>query len=85
MNSTTDDLLRAIDLALADQWDAAHRLVQSFESDATAAWIHAVLHKIEGDAGNSRYWYARAGRLEHLNDEPRAELAAIRTMIRETV
>jgi hypothetical protein len=37
-----------------------------------------VLHKIEGDLGNSRYWYGRADRLDHVNDEPRAELAAIR-------
>jgi hypothetical protein len=43
-----------------------------------AAWIHAVLHKIEGDPGNSRYWYRRADRLDHVNDEPRAELASIR-------
>jgi hypothetical protein len=37
-----------------------------------------VLHKIEGDLGNSSYWYRRADRLDHVNDEPRVELAAIR-------
>jgi hypothetical protein len=37
-----------------------------------------VLHKIEGDAGNARYWYRRAGRMEHVDDEPQAEMAAIR-------
>jgi hypothetical protein len=42
-----------------------------------AAWIHAVLHKIEGDPGNARYWYHRANRMDHVNDEPRAELTAI--------
>jgi hypothetical protein len=36
-----------------------------------------VLHKIEGDLANSRYWYRRADRMEHVEDEPRAELAAI--------
>jgi hypothetical protein len=72
------NLIKAIDLALADEWEAAHRLVQQYEDDPTAAWIHAVLHKIEGDAGNSRYWYHRAGRLEHFPDEPRAELAGIK-------
>ena len=71
-------MVKAIDLALGDQWDAAHRLVQQYEEDATASWIHAVLHKIEGDPGNSRYWYRRAGKLEHADDEPRAELAAIK-------
>jgi hypothetical protein len=55
----TDELLRAIDLALENQWDVAHRVVQQYESDPTTAWIHAVLHKIEGDLDNSRYWYRR--------------------------
>jgi hypothetical protein len=79
----TNDLLQAIELALSDDWDAAHRLVQQYESDATAAWIHAVLHKIEGDLDNSRYWYRRAGRLDHVADEPAAELRAIRAELRE--
>ena len=72
------DLLNAIDLALANQWDAAHEIVQQHEGDSTVAWIHAVLHKIEGDESNSRYWYRCAGKLEHASDEPRAELAEIR-------
>ena len=72
------DLLRAIDSARAGQWDAAHQIVQQYEADTTAAWIHAVLHKIEGDQDNSRYWYRRAGKLAHLPDEPTAELAVIR-------
>lgn len=71
------NFLQAIDLALAGQWDAAHQIVQQYE-DATAAWIHAVLHKIEGDQDNSRYWYRRAGKLEHFSDEQKAELAEIR-------
>ncbi len=72
------ELLKAIDLALEDQWDAAHGIVQQHDGNSTAAWIHAVLHKIEGDEGNSRYWYRRAGKLDHAADEPRSELAEIR-------
>jgi hypothetical protein len=83
MNVTNDDLLKAIELVLADEWDAAHRLVQEYEADATASWIHAVLHKIEGDPGNSRYWYSRADRLDHVGDEPRAELGAIKSVLTE--
>lgn len=78
MSSMNDDLLRAIELALAGDWNAAHNLVQQYES-GTAAWIHAVLHKMEGDLGNSRYWYHLANRMEHVTDEPRAELTTIRT------
>jgi len=58
------NLLQALDLALSGQWDAAHKIVQQYEADTTAAWIHAVLHKIEGDQDNSRYWYRRAGKLD---------------------
>jgi hypothetical protein len=72
------DLLQAIDSAAVGQWNAAQQIVQQHETDTTAAWIHAVLHKIEGDDSNSRYWYHRAGQLEHVSDEPTAELAEIR-------
>jgi hypothetical protein len=61
------EFLKAIDLAIAGEWNAAHEIVQQYE-DTTAAWIHAVLHKIEGDQDNSRYWYRRAGKLEHFSD-----------------
>jgi hypothetical protein len=77
MSAPKDELLRAIELALAGQWDAAHEIVQEYEDDTTAARIHAVLHKMEGDIANSRYWYRRAGRTRNVAEEPRAELAAI--------
>jgi hypothetical protein len=73
-----NDLLKAIELALTGEWDAAHRIVQRYESDATADWIHAVLHKIEGDLDNSRYWYQRAGKMGHAADDAQAELQVIR-------
>jgi hypothetical protein len=72
----TKDLKSAIDLALAGEWDQAHIIVQELGSPM-AAWIHAVLHKIEGDESNSRYWYARAcKRYEDFND-PSEELKHI--------
>jgi hypothetical protein len=42
-------------------WTAAHETAQDIE-DATGAWIHAYLHRKEGDLGNASYWYRRAGR-----------------------
>ncbi|MGN6554235.1 MAG: hypothetical protein ACTHLW_11000 [Verrucomicrobiota bacterium] len=77
MSSVKEDLLQAVKLALSGDWEAAHNLVQRYEDDVTAAWIHAVLHKIEGDSGNARYWYHRANQLSHFADEPRAELIKI--------
>jgi hypothetical protein len=75
------DLLAAIDHALAGRWDEAHELVQQHECDALAAWIHAVLHKIEGDDSNARHWYRCAGRLDRVADAPEAELRAIRATV----
>ena len=40
-------------------WENAHTIIQDIE-DKTAAWIHAYLHRKEGDAGNANYWYNRA-------------------------
>lgn len=41
-------------------WDQAHLLVQDLAT-RDAAWVHAYLHRKEGDASNARYWYGRAG------------------------
>lgn len=43
------------------QWDAAHQIVQECQG-RTAAWVHAYLHRKEGDADNAAYWYRRAER-----------------------
>jgi hypothetical protein len=81
MGTVNDDLLQAVELALAGEWKAAHSLVQQYENDGLASWIHAVLHKIEGDQANSRYWYRCAAKMDHLADEPRSELAAIKALL----
>ena len=75
------DLIRAVDLALAGDWDGAHKIAQQDETDPTSSWIHAALHKIEGDADNARYWYARAGQSYEAFPDPKAELAAIKTTL----
>jgi hypothetical protein len=81
MSAPKKELLQAIELVLAGDWNAAHEIVQRHEADPTAAWIHAVLHKQEGDPGNARYWYRRADQTAHVADEPRAELAAIQARL----
>ena len=42
-------------------WHAAHALAQA-QDDAEGAWVHAYLHRVEGDLANAGYWYRRAGR-----------------------
>jgi hypothetical protein len=53
--------LRALQEDAAGRWDAAHRAVQDDDS-AEAAWVHAYLHRKEGDFSNAGYWYSRAGK-----------------------
>lgn len=80
--SLNDKLISAVDAALADEWDISHRIVQEFNAPI-ACWIHAVLHKIEGDAWNSRYWYARTqAEYEDFTDSAE-ELKAIRQRLND--
>ncbi len=43
------------------EWDRAHRLAQK-EDNEDGAWVHAYLHRVEGDSANAAYWYRRAQR-----------------------
>jgi hypothetical protein len=52
--------LAALWWAAKGNWDAAHKIVQD-ESDAHSAWVHAYLHRVEGDLSNAGYWYRQAG------------------------
>ena len=81
MNKTSHTI--AIEAALAADWERAHKIVQEL-NDPLACWIHAILHKMEGDAGNSRYWYRRAGDRQYEDfAEPRTELEAALTVASE--
>ena len=53
--------LRAMWHAARNQWERAHELVQTHD-DTDSCWIHAHLHRVEGDLSNAAYWYSRAGR-----------------------
>jgi hypothetical protein len=54
-------LLRAAWHALRGEWDEAHTIAQD-DLTTQGAWVHAWLHRIEGDLGNAGYWYRQAGR-----------------------
>lgn len=81
MSIARSELVQAVDHALAGEWEAAHGIVQRDESDPTACWIHAVLHKMEPDEGNSRYWYRRAGKAYEAYPDGRQELIAIKAAL----
>ena len=46
--------------AAKGDWDKAHRIVQD-DPTREAAWVHAYLHRVEGDLSNAGYWYRQAG------------------------
>jgi hypothetical protein len=73
--------LTALWWAGRDDWDKAHKLVMS-EDAAECAWVHAYLHRVEGDLDNAGYWYRQAGRppaCGELADEWAAIVAALLT------
>jgi hypothetical protein len=74
----SNDLLEALNLAIDGEWDKAHKIVQEINSN-DAYRIHAVLHKVEGDESNSRYWYARTDHEYDEFDDPFNELRAIQS------
>ena len=53
--------LAALWWAGKDNWDKAHNIVMD-EGGKDCAWVHAYLHRVEGDLDNARYWYRRAQR-----------------------
>jgi hypothetical protein len=57
----TSVYLEALWYDAKEQWEKAHKLVNDLE-DKKASWVHAYLHRKEGDMWNADYWYTRAGR-----------------------
>ena len=64
-------MLRAIWHALRGDWASGHELAQA-QDDPDGAWVHAWLHRVEGDLDNAEYWYRRAGR-QALSGDVRTE------------
>lgn len=58
-----ESYIKALELEHSGDWDQAHQIVQDINT-AEAAWLHAYLHRVEGDRGNAAYWYRQAGRPE---------------------
>lgn len=55
------DVLKALWYDAKGDWEKAHELCQSAGS-ADGDWVHAYLHRVEGDSGNASYWYSRSGK-----------------------
>jgi hypothetical protein len=80
--SATDALGRAADLLAHGDWQSAHAIVQD-DPSPLAAWMHGIVHLLEGDTSNARYWYGQARRsfpgAGSVREEVEAVCAAVRS------
>jgi len=75
-------LAKAVRHLEAGEWQDAHALVQK-DATPTACWAHGLVHLVEGDLENAKYWYRRAHRpLPHGNTVA-AEIAALKAAVRQ--
>ena len=64
------------------QWKEAHALVQN-DASALGCWAHGIVHLIEGDMDNAKYWYRRAHRALPHGNTANAEIAALKASLTE--
>jgi hypothetical protein len=75
-------LAKAVRHLEASEWEAAHAIVQK-DSSPLGNWAHGIVHLVEGDLENARYWYRRAHRRLPDGDTAAAEIAALKAALAE--
>jgi len=78
-----DKLLDAIEFANSGNWDKAHETVQDIEHEYSY-WIHANLHREQGDISNAKYWYRRAKK-DYSEMDLKEERELIKKEIEDTI
>jgi hypothetical protein len=64
-------------------WEKAHVIVQTDET-VLGCWAHGIVHIVEGDLGNARYWYRRAHRSFPATVDPAVEITALAHALKES-
>jgi hypothetical protein len=77
---TPGPLSRAVELLAAGRWQSAHEIVQK-ETSPLAAWLHGIVHILEGDLKNAQGWYRRADRVFPGADAVQHEISAARRAV----
>lgn len=62
MTLARSQLRKALEHLQAGDWQAAHEIVQRDEESTLSCWAHGIVHIMEGDLPNARYWYGQAKR-----------------------
>jgi hypothetical protein len=78
MPISSRDLAAAVAHLERDDWNAAHEIVQRDEESALSCWAHGIVHIMEGDLPNARYWYGAAKRAFPKNVSARDEIRALK-------
>ena len=73
-------LSRALEFLAAGQWQPAHEILQK-QSSPLAAWLHGIVHILEGDLKNAQGWYRRADRAFPGADAVQSEITAARLAV----
>jgi len=77
------DLRRALTHLENGDWQAAHAIVQEDEESRLFCWAHGIVHIMEGDRSNARYWYRKAGRPFDKDTAAPVEIKALKAEISE--
>ena len=77
---SADSLTRAVELLAAGNWQQAHEVVQP-EKSTLASWLHGIVHTLEGDLDNARYWYLKADRVFPGPEAVQSEITAARAAL----
>ena len=78
-----NDLRTALRLLQEGDWRAAHEIVQNDEESRLSCWAHGIVHLMEGDVANARYWYRSAGRVLRNDVKIEDEIAALSDTLKE--
>lgn len=73
-------LAEVVELLARGAWPEAHEIVQQ-DTSAEAAWLHGIVHTLEGDLENARHWYGKAQRAFPSPDAVQSEIAAARQLL----
>lgn len=72
----------AVELLAAGDWQQAHTIVQE-HTTPLAAWLHGIVHTLEGDLDNARYWYRKADRVFRGAEAVQEEIVAARRRVQD--
>jgi hypothetical protein len=82
VEETTMPIGTAVRYLKKGEWQKAHAIVQEDDTEL-GCWAHGIVHMLEGDMGNARYWYRRAHRVFPQDADTKSEIAALAVAVKD--